>query len=363
MKRNEFIKSTLIGGLAVLTGSAIQAQNSSVKDKKAGSPFNMDYAPILKTPNIEMNKTRKEFIPVMLTPFKDNGEIDFDGLTKLTEFYIKSGASGLFSNCLSSEMFELNEQERLQVVKHVVDVSAGAVRVVATGTFGGDIQTQADFVKKIYDTGADAVIIIANMLAGQQEPDEVFNTNMFKLLDLTNDIPMGFYECPVPYKRLISPEQLKLFVATNRIIYHKDTCLDIEQIKQKLKAGNEREFGLYDAYMGHAVESLKAGASGLSCIQGNYWPELIVWLCENFNNALLKKEVDKVQQFFIDNMEVVHHKYPVAAKYYLQKRGLTLSTFTRKQVGEFTGEIRNKIEQLHIDYKNLQNELELDLTI
>ncbi|HEY5509690.1 MAG TPA: dihydrodipicolinate synthase family protein [Prolixibacteraceae bacterium] len=65
-----------------------------------------------------MNKTRKEFIPVMLTPFKDNGEIDFNSLT---EFYIKSGASGLFSNCLSSEMFELTEQERLQVVKHVVN--------------------------------------------------------------------------------------------------------------------------------------------------------------------------------------------------------------------------------------------------
>jgi len=309
-----------------------------------------------------MNKTRKEFIPVMLTPFKDNGEIDFNSLTELTEFYIKSGASGLFSNCLSSEMFELTEQERLQVVKHVVNVAKGAVRVVATGTFGGEIQTQADFVKKIYETGADAVIIITNMLANQQEPDEVFNTHMFKLLDLTDHIPMGFYECPVPYKRLISPEQLELFVGTNRIIYHKDTCLDIEQVKLKLKAGNGRDFGLYDAYMGHAVASLKAGASGLSCIQGNYWPELIVWLCENFNNASLTQEVAKVQQFFIDNMEVMHHVYPVTAKYYLQKRGLSLSTFTRQQVGELTGEIRNKMGQLYADYKNLVNELELSLT-
>lgn len=308
-----------------------------------------------------MNKTRKEFIPVMLTPFKDNGEIDFNSLTELTEFYIKSGASGLFSNCLSSEMFELTEQERLQVVKHVVNVAKGAVRVVATGTFGGEIQSQADFVKKIYETGADAVIIITNMLANQQETDEVFNNHMFKLLDLTDHIPMGFYECPVPYKRLISPEQLALFVGTNRIIYHKDTCLDIEQVKLKLKAGNGREFGLYDAYMGHAVASLKAGASGLSCIQGNYWPELIVWLCENFNNASLAQEVAKVQQFFIDNMEVMHHVYPVTAKYYLQKKGLSLSTFTRQQVGELTCEIRNKMGQLYADYKNLANELGLSL--
>jgi 4-hydroxy-tetrahydrodipicolinate synthase len=308
-----------------------------------------------------LNRKKREFIPVMLTPFKDNGQIDFNGLTELTEFYIKSGASGLFSNCLSSEMFELTEQERLHIVKHVVNVTGGAVRVVASGTFGGKIQTQADFVKKIYELGADAVIIIINMLANQDEPDEVFNVNMFKLLDLTCQIPLGFYECPVPYKRLISQEQLKLFVSTKRIIYHKDTCLDIEQVKLKLKAGDDSEFGLYVAYMGHAVASLKAGASGLSCIQGNYWPELIVWLCDNFNNASLTKEVAKVQQFLIDNMEVMHNVYPATAKYYLQKKGLHLSTFTRQKDREVTRVTRNKMGKLLNDYKKLLNDLELSL--
>jgi 4-hydroxy-tetrahydrodipicolinate synthase len=310
-----------------------------------------------------LNRKKREFIPVMLTPFKDNGQIDFNGLTELTEFYIKSGASGLFSNCLSSEMFELTEQERLHIVKHVVNVTGGAVRVVASGTFGGKIQTQADFVKKIYELGADAVIIIINMLANQDEPDEVFNVNMFKLLDLTCQIPLGFYECPVPYKRLISQEQLKLFVSTKRIIYHKDTCLDIEQVKLKLKAGDDSEFGLYVAYMGHAVASLKAGASGLSCIQGNYWPELIVWLCDNFNNASLTKEVAKVQQFFIDNMEVMHNVYPATAKYCLQKKGLNLSTFTRQKDREVTRVTRNKMGKLLNDYKILLNDLELRLPI
>ena len=301
-----------------------------------------------------LNNLRKEFIPVMLTPFKDNGVIDYERLTELTEFYIKSGASGLFSNCLSSEMFELSEQERLKVVKHVVNVTGGAVRVVAAGTFGGEISSQADFVKKIYETGVDAVIVLANMLANQGEPDEVFNDHMFKLLDLTDHIPMGFYECPEPYKRLISPEQLKIFVSTNRIIYHKDTCLDIDQVKLKLKAANMQKFGLYDAYMGHAVASLKAGASGLSCIQGNYWPELI-------DNLSLAAEVARVQQFLIEKMGVMHHVYPVTAKYYLQKRGLSLSTFTRRQVGEFTQEIKNNIGHLYEDYEDLASDLKLKL--
>ena len=306
-----------------------------------------------------MNFKNKEFVPVMLTPFSSSGEIDFNSLTELTEFYIKSGASGLFSNCLSSEMFELSEKERMQIVRHVVTVAGGAVRVVAAGTFGGSITDQADFVKKIYESGADAVIVLANMLAKQTDPDEVFNSNMFRLLELTGDIPMGFYECPEPYKRLISFDQLKLFAGTKRIIYHKDTCLDIEQVKLKLQAVCNTDLGLYDAYMAHAVASLKAGSAGLSCIQGNYWPELIVWLCENFNNSSLTHEVDKVQQFIIENMDVMHFGYPVTAKYYLGKRGLHLSTYSRRKVEDFTTEIRNNINQLSEDYKNLVNSLDI----
>ena len=115
--------------------------------------------------------------------------------------------------------------------------------------------------------------------------------------------------------------------------------------------------------MAHAVESLKAGSSGLSCIQGNYWPELIVWLCENFNNSASKEEVARVQQFIIDKMDVMHDVYPITAKYYLQKRGLGLSTFTRRQVGEFTGNIRNNTDQLFKGYNNLVKKLDLKLSI
>jgi 4-hydroxy-tetrahydrodipicolinate synthase len=307
-----------------------------------------------------MNKSDKGFIPVMLTPFKQNGDIDFYGLAKLTELYIEAGAAGLFANCLSSEMFELSETERIQVIEEVIKVADGQIPVVATGTFGTDLQKQADFIKKVYSTGVQAVIGITGLLADETDNDDVFEANVFKLLDLTERIPLGFYECPVPYKKLISPEQLGRIVATGRVIYHKDTCLDIEQIKAKLAATQGHEFGLYDAYMAHAVECLKAGASGLSCIQGNFFPELITWLCENYNNIALKQQVDQVQQFFIDNMDVMHHVYPTISKYYLQKRGFEISTFTRRDdVGVFDLSIEKAIDALHDRYNLLTNEIEI----
>ena len=294
----------------------------------------------------------------MLTPFKDNGSIDFNALTTLTQVYLNAGAKGLFANCLSSEMFELSADERIEVIKHVIKVANGSVPVVATGTFGGPISEQADFVKKVHDTGTAAVILINGLLAEQNESDEVFNERVFQLLDLTPNIPVGFYECPVPYKRLLSPQQLQNFVETGRVIYHKDTSLDIEQIKEKLALTAGKEFGIYDAYMGHAVKTLQAGCAGLSCIQGNYFPELIVWLCDNFDKPELQTEVQLVQDFLTDNMDVMHNVYPIVSKYFLQKRGLKISTYTRRNVGEFNLAVKTEVDTLLNNYIVLQDQID-----
>ncbi len=305
-----------------------------------------------------MSEEKKGFIPVMLTPFTENGTIDFEGLTKLTELYLNAGAAGLFANCLSSEMFELSADERVAITKHVVDVAGGSVPVVATATFGGPVQKQADFVKRMYDTGIEAGIVITNMLAGELEPDEAFEERVFQLLDATPGVPLGFYECPDPFKRVLSAAQLKRFVATGRVIYHKDTCLDIDLVKAKLDVTRGiAKFGLYDAYMVHAVDSLKAGAAGLSCIQGNYYPELIVWLCENYDNASAAEQVTHVQRFFIDHMDVMHRVYPVVAKYFLQKRGVEISRFTRRFVGVFDRGVETKVDTLYADYESLNAQL------
>lgn len=304
-----------------------------------------------------MNNSKKGFIPVMLTPFNNDGSIDYKTLTALTELYLKSGVTGLFANCLSSEMFELSEAERLQVTKHVVDVVAGQVPIVATGTFEGTIQQQADFTNTIYGTGIEAVILISGLLAKENDSDAVFVDNVHQLLNLTPGVPTGFYECPVPYKRVLTASQLEDFVNTGRVVYHKDTSLDINQIKAKLSVVKNPDFGLYDAYMVHAIESLKAGSAGLSCIQGNFFPELIVWICDNYNDASKAEELAAVQQFLESNMGVMHDVYPIVAKYALQQRGLSISNFTRREVGNFTPIVKNAVDQLQKEYDILQNEL------
>ena len=306
-----------------------------------------------------MENSQKGFIPVMLTPFSNDGRIDFDVLKQLTETYLRAGSAGLFANCLSSEMFELDNQERLSLIRKVVEITDGSVPVIATGTFGGPISKQADFVKRVYDEGVGAVIVITSLLGDESDNDAAFNQQVSELLAQTPGIPLGFYECPVPYKRVLKPAQLAEFVSTGRVIYHKDTSLDLEQVKEKLRLTEGYNFGLYDAYMVHAVDSLKAGSAGLSCIQGNYFPELIVWLCNHYNDENLSDEVAKVQQFLIDHMDVMHNVYPIASKYFLQKRGMNISTFTRRLVGSMTMNNVSEIDNLFVNYNVLKSELAL----
>lgn len=58
--------------------------------------------------------------PLMLTPFKDDKSIDWPGVYRLTDWYIESGASGLFAVCVSSEMYELQDDECIVLARHIV---------------------------------------------------------------------------------------------------------------------------------------------------------------------------------------------------------------------------------------------------
>ena len=145
--------------------------------------------------------------PVMLTPFTEDNKVDYEALGKLVDWYIEKGVAGLFADCQSSEMFFLSLEERVEIGRFVKERAAGRVPVVTSGHISDSLEDQAKELTAIAKTGADAVILLTNRLAKEEESDEVWLENLKKLLEMIpKDVPLGFYECPYPYKRIISPE-------------------------------------------------------------------------------------------------------------------------------------------------------------
>lgn len=310
-----------------------------------------------------MNFFDKKFVPVMITPFNLKAKVDFDAVAKLIDFYLAAGVKGFFANCLSSEMYSITEDERLELTSFIVKYVRGRVPIVATGSFGLTIEDKAEFAKKIYATGINAVILITGHFANVDDSDEVLLNNFTKFLSLTQGIPMGMYECPAPYKRILTAEVFKTQMETGRFVYHKDTSIEQAQVKAKLdivKAINNPAFEFYDAHSPNASFSVRNGAKGMSSISGNFYPEILVWMVNNAANPVMKEKVDWLQQEIIKVDPLIHVAYPMSAKYFLKKRGLPVRTISRAFALELTPEQKQTLDNIYSSFLMWCDELGIE---
>lgn len=266
--------------------------------------------------------------PVMLTPFTENNEVDYEALGKLIDWYIEKGVNGLFADCQSSEMFFLSLEERVKIGEFVKKHADGRVPVVTSGHISDSLEDQAKELTAIAGTGADAVILLTNRLAKENESDEVWLENLKKLLEMIpKDVPLGFYECPYPYKRIISPELLKCCADTGRFYFIKDTSCDIENMKAKLEVIKGTNLKLFNANTSTLLETLELGASGYSGVMANFHPELYVKLCNIYKENPSKAR--KIADFLTVASLIERQVYPVNAKFYQKSIGNFNSIMTR----------------------------------
>ena len=295
--------------------------------------------------------------PTMITPLTTDNKVDYNALKTLIEWYIKEGVSGLFSVCQSSEMFLLSLEERISIASFVKEKAAGRVPVIASGHISDSYENQVLEVNEIAKTGVDAVILITNRLAKENEGDEIWIENLKKLIDTVPiDIPLGFYEYPYPYKREMSPFTIKWCADNGRFFFLKDTSCDIDKIKEKLKVIEGTNFKLYNANTATLLESLKIGAAGYSGIMANFQSSLYAWLCNNYNDEKAEKLSDELTICALIERQI----YPVNAKYYLSLEGIKIETQSRtKDSNELTKTYMKEVKMLNRVTKRMKKELNL----
>ncbi len=298
-----------------------------------------------------------DLYPVMITPFHPNNEIDFDALRELTDFYIATGSTGLFTNCLTGEMFQLTDKERLVLTQTVVDQVGGRQPVVASGTFGYDQDRNIDFIKEIYDTGIQAVILNTNQLFTLTQEEADMKKSIEKIMAATDNIPLGVYECPIPEKRLLSPEILGWMGQTGRFVFMKDTSCNLDQIKAKIQAVEGTPLHIYNANISTGVESVLAGAKGLGSTASNFYPELLHYLAQTAPNEKTKK----ISTFITTVDVLIHECYPMSAKYFMKLRGMDIHLNCRIPSGSFSYQDFLKFDQLMTGVETLADELGISL--
>jgi 4-hydroxy-tetrahydrodipicolinate synthase len=187
---------------------------------------------------------------------------------------------GLFPVSQSSECYLLTEEERLETARVVKETSAGRVPVLASGTFAETVEEMVPFVKKMAEI-VDVVVVLVPMMAKKEEGEDVWKANVQKLMDLTPGIPLGLYECPAPYHRLLSKETILWLAQSGRVSFHKDTSRRNDLITGKIqllkeKAPKDGPFRWYNGNCTTLLHSLKEGGRGCGLVSANFYPWFVL---------------------------------------------------------------------------------------
>ena len=284
--------------------------------------------------------------PTMVTPYTKDNKIDYNGVEALLEWYSRKGVDGIFGICQSSEIFFLSFEEKLELISFIMKHKPASMTVVASGHTSDSLDEQIEHAKAYIATGIDAYVFIANRFAAADESDDVLLERMNKVVNALPEIALGVYECPYPYKRVLSPYVLSEMAKTGKFQFLKDTCCDLELIAAKLKAAEGSELRIFNANSATLLDSLLMGCSGFSGVMGNFHPELYSYICKNY-----KKEPDKARllQDFVGFFSLAEcQQYPVNAKYYLSLDGVPIGYTSRaRNAAEFTPNRRMEIDQMY----------------
>ena len=296
--------------------------------------------------------------PTMVTPFTDDNKVDYNGVLQILEWYSNNGVDGVFAICQSSEIFFLSFEERLELLRFIMKNKPADMSVVASGHTADEFDRQIYEANAFITEGIDSYVFIANRLVKQDEDDSVFLKNYEKMVSSIPEIGLGIYECPYPYKRVMTPETLRQCALDGKLRFVKDTCSKIKDIEAKLEAVDGLGLKIYNANSATLLESLRAGCAGFSGVMANFHPELYSWLCKNYKAEPEKAE--KVQAFLAFASLAECQMYPVNAKYHLGLCGLDVGYNCRvKDASLFSESNKKEIDQMYLTEKMFKEMLNI----
>lgn len=265
-----------------------------------------------------------EVFPTMITPYNADGTVDYGAVEALTEWYAEQGCTGIFAVCQSSESAFLTLDERTRIARRVVEMASGLrkkgkkLTIVASGHVSDSDKEQKEELCAMAQTGIDALILVSNRIDAENTSEENWIEGLYRMLEwLPSGLDLGVYECPKPYKRLMTEKMLQACLSTGRFRFMKDTCCDADLIRKRLKLLRGSDFALYNANAQTLLQTLLDGAAGYCGVMANFHPDLYAWMCEHFEDK--EETANLLQSFFTVSAFTESLCYPVTAKYHLSE--------------------------------------------
>ena len=208
----------------------------------------------------------------LVTPFTEEGKIDFQSLNTLLEHQINGGTDYLVILGTTSEVPTLTHSEQDEIIAYVVKQVAGRIPLVL-GIGGNSTAAVVERLHELKDTLATHFAGILSVTPYYNRPQQDGLYLHFCAVAEASPVPVILYNVPKRTGVNMLPETTrKIYDAyPNKIIVIKEASGNLEQYQETIEIA-KGDFAVISGDDDLAYEMMKMGGDGLISVASNAWP-------------------------------------------------------------------------------------------
>ena len=235
----------------------------------------------------------------LVTPFKQDGEIDFPALDALVDNQIKGGADYLVVLGTTSEAATMTQDEKKQVINAIVKRNNRQLPLVL-GLGGNNTKALINEIDSLKDILTDNFSAILSVCPYYNKPSQEGLYRHFKAVAEASPVPVILYNVPGRTGVNMLPETVsRLHNDCKMIAGVKEASGNVEQIERIIQLTKGLQpFLVISGDDGITAELMDKGAAGLISVASNAFPEIFHRIVSEHNHALQEKYANIVRLLF-----------------------------------------------------------------
>jgi 4-hydroxy-tetrahydrodipicolinate synthase len=276
----------------------------------------------------------------LVTPFRRDGSVDYNGLEKLLEHTSRHGVDYFVVMGTTGEPATLSPEERSDILNFVKLNNTEGLPIVY-GIGGNSTESVVNEISSLDLDGVDAILSVSPYY---NKPSQAGIIKHYERLADHSPKPLILYNVPGRTASNMEAETTLSLARHHNIIGIKDASGDFNQLL-KIAADKPEEFLLISGDDMLTLPIFSIGGEGVISVLANAYPEVFRSIIKNFTQGDIKTAAIEAQRLCDIHPLMYVEGSPSGVKYVLSELNICGPT-VRLPMAELSDEVKNRIRQV-----------------
>ena len=258
-----------------------------------------------------------KILTAMVTPFKKDGQVDYELAVRLANHIIENGSDGIVLCGTTGESPTLTWDEQHQLFV-VIRNSLQSKAKILIGTGSNSTSEAVEATQKAFESGADGALVVVPYY--NKPPQDGLYEHFKDVANAAPKLPIMLYNIPGRTGSNLLPKTVKKLMEFPNIVSIKAASGRIEEVTE-LRAECGSEFAIYSGDDSLLLPMLSVGAVGVVSVASHIVGLQLKDMISNFQNGNVLKALDiheRLQPLFKALFETTN---PIPIKAALEQLG------------------------------------------